>query len=154
MTHGHLTPLDEAECRHLLASTTAGRLAWSEDGQVLILPVAHAVHGQDLLVRTEPGTPLAALRPGVAVAFEVDDLDADTRTGWDVVVRGTVSRTRTCSTAEEAVEAGAPERVWAPGDRRHVITITMTSLSGRAVSSDEPGPTPRGPAGKEDDHVR
>ncbi|PZP19454.1 MAG: hypothetical protein DI600_08010, partial [Cutibacterium granulosum] len=64
--------------------------------------------------------------------------DEPTHTGWDVVARGTVQSVNSYPDEAAVVAAGAPQLTWAPGVRRNVMTISITSLSGRAVSSDEP----------------
>jgi uncharacterized protein len=57
----------------------------------VIFPVNY-VFDQDLVVfRTDPGAKLDAATAWESVAFEVDAVDEATRTGWSVVVRGTLA---------------------------------------------------------------
>ena len=63
-----------------------------------------------------------------AVAFQVDDLDGQTATGWSVLVPG-----RTGPWSGE-VPVISP---WAPGRREVAVAIEPTSWSGRSVSADE-----------------
>ncbi|WP_130865338.1 pyridoxamine 5'-phosphate oxidase family protein [Acidipropionibacterium timonense] len=152
MNGGHLIALDDDECRELLATRSTGRLAWQDADGVMILPVTHAVVGTDLVMRTQSGSTLASLEVGQRVAFEVDELDEDTRTGWNVVAKGTVASLDTYPDEDSAVRAGAPGLTWAPGDRRNVLVIAVSSLSGRAVSSDEPAEISSAPL-EEESHV-
>lgn len=103
-----------------------------------LMPVTHQVVGHSLVMRIAPNTPMARIGVGQRIAFEVDELDEATHTGWDVVAQGTVQSVNSYPDDAAVVAAGAPKLTWAPGVRRKVMTISITSLSGRAVSSDEP----------------
>jgi len=135
---GHFITLSEEECLELLSTRSAGRLAWTLDDDIELMPVTHQVVGHSLVMRIAPNAPMAHIEVGQRIAFEVDELDEATRTGWDVVAHGTVQSMNSYSDDAAAVAAGAPKLTWAPGVRRNVMTISITSLSGRAVSSDEP----------------
>ena len=83
-----LVDLDRQDCEELLAACDVGRLAVVVDGRPHIIPVNYATPGGGVIVfRTTRGTVLteASLQD---VAFEVDELDATTRSGWSVEVRG------------------------------------------------------------------
>jgi Pyridoxamine 5'-phosphate oxidase len=67
-----------------------GRLAIVEFGGLMVFLVNYVLD-HDLVVRTDPGTKLDAAREREQVAFEVDAAEEDTRTGWSVVVRGTLA---------------------------------------------------------------
>jgi hypothetical protein len=47
-----------------------------------ILPVNYALLDDDVVFRTDPGSKLLAALMKVLFAFEVDDADPRTRTGW------------------------------------------------------------------------
>jgi uncharacterized protein len=87
----HMEELDDTECRRLLVERHLGRLAIPDFGGPVIFPVNY-VFDQDLVVfRTDPGSKLDAATERESVAFEVDAIDEATRTGWSVVVRGTLA---------------------------------------------------------------
>ena len=91
MRDAHIEVVDDTECRKLLAERHLGRLAITDWDGPMIFPVNY-VFDQDLVIfRTDPGTKLDAATEGESVAFEVDAADAATRTGWSVVVRGTLA---------------------------------------------------------------
>ena len=91
MPEPHMEELDEDECRKLLAERHLGRLAFVDFGGPVIFPVNY-VFDQDLVIfRTDPGSKLDAATERESVAFEVDATDEATRTGWSVVVRGTLA---------------------------------------------------------------
>jgi nitroimidazol reductase NimA-like FMN-containing flavoprotein (pyridoxamine 5'-phosphate oxidase superfamily) len=77
--------------RKLLAGRHLGRLAIPDWDGPMIFPV-NDVFDQDLVIfRTDPGSKLDVATEGESVAFEVDATDEATRTGWSVVVRGTLA---------------------------------------------------------------
>ncbi len=79
-------PLDD--CLRLLASVPLGRIAFQSDGEMVVLPVNHAVLGQDVVFCTTRGSKLSAAESQSVVSFEADDYDALRRTGWSVVLTG------------------------------------------------------------------
>lgn len=134
--HAGLEILSFAECLRLAASVPVGRIAFTSDGEVVVLPVNHAVDGQVIVFRTGSGSKLSAAEGGHLVAFEADDYDARTHTGWSVLVNG-----RAGIVYEEAeVErlAGLGVRPWVGGDRPFWIRIRPVSVTGRRTSESVP----------------
>jgi nitroimidazol reductase NimA-like FMN-containing flavoprotein (pyridoxamine 5'-phosphate oxidase superfamily) len=86
--HAGLEPLSFDACLELLASVHLGRIGFHADGELVILPVNHAMDGQDVVFRTSGGSKLAAAGEQGLVAFEVDAYDQETRSGWSVLVTG------------------------------------------------------------------
>jgi CBS domain-containing protein len=89
--HRGLVVLPFEDCLARLRSARVGRIAFVLDGGPVVLPVNHAVDGTTIVFRTTWGSKLEVARSAGAAAFEVDGFDAATRTGWSVLVRGTVS---------------------------------------------------------------
>jgi nitroimidazol reductase NimA-like FMN-containing flavoprotein (pyridoxamine 5'-phosphate oxidase superfamily) len=80
--------LDRAECEELLASRNVGRLGLLIDGHPYVIPMHYATPGGGVIVFRAALRSLlmeASLRE---VAFEVDDAQPKTRTGWFVTVIG------------------------------------------------------------------
>jgi hypothetical protein len=69
-------------CLRLLESVPVGRVSFCTDGDVVTLPVNHVVDGPDIVFRTDRGSKLSAADRQDHVAFEADDYDLRTRTGW------------------------------------------------------------------------
>jgi nitroimidazol reductase NimA-like FMN-containing flavoprotein (pyridoxamine 5'-phosphate oxidase superfamily) len=115
------------ESLELLDSVPCGRLAYVDAGVPVIVPVNHGVDGTVLVVRSLDGGKLGAAIFEKPVAFEADDLDAATRTGWSVVVRGRA----------EVLDGGVAERVdsWAVGDGASVtwIRVVPDEIGGRRL---------------------
>ena len=79
--------IDPDECRRLLGTDEVGRLAVIDGGSPAIFPVNYVVDGDSVVFRTATGTKLDA-GTRHPVAFEIDDFDRESRTGWSVVVSG------------------------------------------------------------------
>ena len=54
--HAGLETLPFHVCLRLLASVPIGRVGFYADGEVVLLPVNHAVDGQDVVFRTASGS--------------------------------------------------------------------------------------------------
>src|SRR5664279_1587071 len=87
--HSGLEVLPYDECLLLLAQTPVGRVAFISDGELVILPVNHAMDGGSIVFRTAAGTKLRAAESAAVVGFEVDGFEPGLREGWSVVVSGT-----------------------------------------------------------------
>ncbi len=131
MDTGHFTRLSGDECRHLVRGHSVGRVCWLSAEGIQVLPVTYAVSGEVILFRVDPDSVLSELAGRVRVAFEVDDIDVPTATGWSVLVRGEA----TSRTPDDDDHLPVP---WAPGNRSLTVAITPLAYSGRAVSADLP----------------
>lgn len=86
-----LVSLEKEQCFDLLATETLGRFGVVVNGIPLITPVNYVLDGATIIFRTAPGTKYdASLRS--KVTFEVDHVNADGRTGWSVLIVGSVDR--------------------------------------------------------------
>lgn len=73
----------------LLASVPFGRVVFTHRALPAIRPVNHVVVDGSVIIRTNLGTAVgAAAGRGTVVAYEADAIDAESRTGWSVVVTG------------------------------------------------------------------
>jgi uncharacterized protein len=126
--------LERAECERLLASQEVGRLAVVINGAPHVVPVNYATPGGGVVVfRSAPGTVLteASLRE---VAFEVDEIDRATRSGWSVEVRGVGRDIADALDAESVRLRQLPLVTWAPGDRPQWFKITPDAVTGRRLT--------------------
>lgn len=126
-----LEVLDRAECLALLRTVPLGRIVFTDQALPAVLPVNFSVWDGSQLIRTGAGGKLAAATRNAVVAFEVDDIDADTGKGWSVVVVGRSSVVDHPAELAEAAEI-AP-RSWVDG-RDHLIRIAIGSITGRQVT--------------------
>lgn len=126
---GDLARLTPAECGALLATRSVGRLAYiARAGVPDIVPVNYVMDGDAVLLRSGPGPKLQAAQRGDLVAFEVDEIDELTHTGWSVVVMGRASQVS--PELSMAAAAGPP---WANGPRRHTMRIDPRRIDGRRL---------------------
>ncbi len=86
--HVGLETLPFDACLRLLASVPLGRVCFYADGELAVLPVNHAMDGQDVVFRTARGSKLTAAEEQELVAFEADSYDQQNRSGWSVLVTG------------------------------------------------------------------
>ena len=130
-TTAYVDDLTHEVCLVLLASHHVGRLAFvGDDDYPVVLPVNYVVDADDIIVRTDQGA-MFEYAPLHRVAFEVDDFDDETQTGWSLLVRG-AARDVTREHPHAALAPSEPD-VWAPGDRRHVLAVRIEQISGRQI---------------------
>jgi len=125
--------LTRSECFGFLAGKQVGRVAVVDDVGPLVVPVNYVLDRYTVVYRTDEGTKLDAACRRSGVAFEIDEIDARTRTGWSVLLRG------------EATEVSDPlelERLrdlslepWAPGAKTRYVRILPAVVSGRRISA-------------------
>ena len=126
-----LIELDEAQCLRLLAGSMIGRVVFTDAALPAAQPVTYLLDGEEVVFRTAGGSKLAAATRGAVVAFQVDEIDPGTRTGWTVLGVG------------EAYEVVVPERLaeladrlptpWAPDRTAHTIAVPLQRLTGRRL---------------------
>jgi nitroimidazol reductase NimA-like FMN-containing flavoprotein (pyridoxamine 5'-phosphate oxidase superfamily) len=125
--YAHLSPLEPSECEALLRSRNVGRIGWQSAAGLQILPVSYVVTNGVIVLRTAAGSQLSTLVEPTDAAFQVDDLDLETRVGWSVLARG-----RTGPYQATAADDEVPSP-WAPGLRPILIGVTVAEFTGRSV---------------------
>ena len=131
---GQFRSLPRTECLSRLSGGSIGRVGWNTVDGPQILPVTYAFRDGLVIFRTAPYGVLSELRTVRPVAFEVDDFDVSTHSGWSVLVLG---RSRAATNPDELVDLwsrGEPVP-WATGSRNLFITIKPEQITGRAVAS-------------------
>ena len=127
---GRLLDLEERECWELAATREIGRVAWVDEGGPIVLPVNYAVGDGEIWVRTSPYSLLARECDGVAVAFEVDEVDEVTRSGWSVLVRG---RARLVHDDSHRARPWPDVEPWPEGRKTQHLVVAPRSVSGRPL---------------------
>jgi nitroimidazol reductase NimA-like FMN-containing flavoprotein (pyridoxamine 5'-phosphate oxidase superfamily) len=124
--------IPEAECLELLAAGRFGRLAVVVDGAPEVFPVNYVFDAGRVAIRSDPGTKLSAAALG-GVAFEIDAVDEEDRTGWSVVVHGTGHDiSDSIDEVSETMRTLAVD-TWVPGQKASWIRIEPTRITGRRV---------------------
>ena len=134
--------LDERTCRELLSSGVVARVAVCAPAGPHIVPVNYALHGDAVVFRTTPYSVLGARGWNQRLAFEIDHVDYERRSGWSVVAAGPGEM------VEDPDELATIRALWDPspwaGGSRHLyIRLRWDSLTGRKIgagwsTADEP----------------
>lgn len=131
-----LQRLDRDECLALLARASLGRVAFTKNALPAIRPVTYALLGNHVVLRTETHG-LGRQLDGQVVAFEVDDIDAESGAGWSVVLIGPA---RLLHRPGELVrhDSAALVTVAGPG---HTATVSIGpgELTGRRIGTERVG---------------
>ncbi len=129
MIPGYFVTIDADECLRLLGEGTIGRVAWASARGLQVLPVSYTLVGDAVVFTVAEGTILGELAQPTDVAFEVDDLDTETATGWSVLAQGVT----TPFAGDRAALKSLP---WVPGHQDVPVAIELKFLAGRSVSAD------------------
>jgi len=126
-----LEVLSGEECAALLRTQEVGRVAICT-GRPAILPVVYALLDGDVVFRTAPGEKLVAAALNRTVAFEIDEYQIATRTGWSVDIVGRAEEIVHPDELARAEELGLEP--WAGEVRDRFVRIRTEELSGRRIS--------------------
>lgn len=122
--------LDREECVDLLRSQEVGRIAFADDSGPDVLPVNYTIDGDEILVATSGYGVIARAATGARVAFEVDEIDSYTQSGWSVVVRGRAEWVDQFDLPPDPEDRPSP---WAEGVRTYTLRIRPDIVSGRRL---------------------
>ena len=123
------------ECLSLLETKRIGRLGLTTEVGTQIFPVNYVLtDDQRIVFRTLPYGVIANHAHDADVAFEVDDLDDATQSGWSVLAVGRCSRISDPTEVHLVREREDPTP-WAEGQRILYFAIDWTDLTGRQVGS-------------------
>jgi uncharacterized protein len=126
---GHLHELDEDECWELVRSREVGRVAYDDDRGPMVVPVTFALDDDSVLFRVAPYSELARHLPDGRAAFEVDEIDYFNRTGWSVVLRGSIQRVE----GRDLPPPEARPMPWPEGQRTLHLRLTPDIVTGRRL---------------------
>jgi uncharacterized protein len=128
---GEFFLLDRDESLRLLATERVGRLIFTVGALPAVRLMNFALDGGLIVVRTAADTTVARRVDGAVVAFEADDLDAATSSGWSVIVTGRATLVTDPALISQCQRV--PLVPWALGDRDQYVTITIELVEGRRV---------------------
>jgi nitroimidazol reductase NimA-like FMN-containing flavoprotein (pyridoxamine 5'-phosphate oxidase superfamily) len=121
----------------LISPGGIGRIAYSGQYDLTVLPVNYRLHNGAILFRTAADSLTGEdLRTGIdhaeyRVAFEVDEFDSHAREGWSVLIQGPAHHLD--SEEEHAAALAAGVEPWPGGAREHFIGITPARITGRRI---------------------
>jgi nitroimidazol reductase NimA-like FMN-containing flavoprotein (pyridoxamine 5'-phosphate oxidase superfamily) len=126
--------LSREECLQLLASHSFGRLAVNiGEGAPTVRPVNYVFDrsSQSVVFRTAQGSKFHALLRSADAAFEIDEIDERSRTGWSVIMRGVTDEVTNPNDVRRLDGLGLEP--WAPGPKPHWVHIRAWTVSGRRI---------------------
>jgi len=126
---GRLVELSDDECWQLLGSGVVGRIAWNRAGRPFVIPVNFTVDGTTIHIHSSAYSTLVREVDDSQVAFQVDDIDDTTRSGWTVVAQG---RAETRYPGPRT-SPGPTVDVWPEGSKAVTIVIVVAEISGRRL---------------------
>ena len=133
MSDSTLEVIHLEECLRLLRANAVGRIAVLDDGYPLILPVNYRVAESDrpmlVAIRTRVGNVID--RSGPPVAFEVDGIDTQHRSGWSVVVRGKLYHV--VDMPQHSSRDAVDPQPWLHDDRDSWLLIDPEVITGRRL---------------------
>lgn len=126
-----LTALDRLECLRLLAVGGIGRVVCTDGALPTAEPVSYVLDREEIIFRAEVGGRLATAARNAVVAFQADDFEEATATGWSVLG---VGRAYEVSGARRLAELSSPDNLGGPeGHRSQIIAVPLWRLSGRRL---------------------
>jgi nitroimidazol reductase NimA-like FMN-containing flavoprotein (pyridoxamine 5'-phosphate oxidase superfamily) len=125
--------LDRQECLRLLGKVPVGRVVYTRQALPAVLPVNFALDTDaSVLVRTSARSDLVRAVDGVVVAFEADEFNTETRSGWSVVVTGQAHVVADPAEHERLLRTGPDS--WMPIQDDVFIRIEATMITGRELT--------------------
>jgi nitroimidazol reductase NimA-like FMN-containing flavoprotein (pyridoxamine 5'-phosphate oxidase superfamily) len=132
--HGGLVVLPFEDCLRRLRSMPVGRVAFTREGGVEVLPVNYRMVDTSVAFRTTVGAKLGAALDDQAVSFEIDEFDPVRRAGWSVVVKGRARLVVDEVTRERLAVSGlAPWAAEVP--RPEWVLVYAEEITGRQTSN-------------------
>lgn len=124
--------IPRTECLRLLARHKVGRLGFVIHDQPLVLPVNYAVSGDVVVFHTGEGSKLDNA-VGSKVAFEVDDIDINSASGWSVVIQGVAEEITEIDDRFAESLRDVASSSWVPEATDHFVCIRPNSITGRRL---------------------
>ena len=125
-----LEGMSRREAVDRLSTAVVGRMVFTSGALPAVVPVTFAVHDGAVVLRTAPSTRLAAAADGGVIAFEADEVDPVTRTGWSVVVTGVAQVVD--DPQQQAIIRSVVEP-FAPGHHEVYVRLPLTVVTGRRI---------------------
>src|SRR4051794_34453152 len=124
--------LSSQECVYRLATVPVGRIVHTRQALPAALPVTFRLDRDGaVLVRTSAISELVGAIDGAVVAFEADELDAATRSGWSVLVTGAATLVTDPAEHDRLLRTGP--RSWAPAPGEVFVRIAAELVTGREL---------------------
>lgn len=131
-TTSGLEHIGHDECLELLRADEIGRLAIIDGIRPMIFPVNYAFDGEEIVIRTAPGTKIEHGTRSTA-CFEIDAFDREHHSGWSVVVTGRLEELTLYDGAHFDRASDQPVHPWASGRKDHILVLVPATVTGRRI---------------------
>jgi nitroimidazol reductase NimA-like FMN-containing flavoprotein (pyridoxamine 5'-phosphate oxidase superfamily) len=129
-----LTALSHRDCVALLSGAQVGRAVFTERAMPAVVPVNFIVQDDAVVMCTAADTRLALAATRGVLAFQVDDIDPDTRSGWSVVVVGVAELVES---TQERARLRCLLEPWTPGHNEVYIRLPLKVVTGRQIQASD-----------------
>jgi transcriptional regulator with XRE-family HTH domain len=127
-----LTELTAAECRSHLAAGGVGRIVFDEQGRgPVAIPVNFQMDGDDIIFRTDAGSPVERNVQHGRVSFDVDHIDDALAEGWSVLLTGTARVISDDAELRRLADLGIEP--WAGGGKGTYVRMIAEQVTGRRI---------------------
>lgn len=125
------TALSPTRSLRLLADAAIGRVVFTERALPSVRPVNHLVDNELIIIRTHLGAAVLD-SVGMVVAYEADEIDPRTHTGWSVIATGIA---RQVHDPDDVARYERTLRTWVAGEKSQVIAIQPEIVTGYLLDS-------------------
>jgi nitroimidazol reductase NimA-like FMN-containing flavoprotein (pyridoxamine 5'-phosphate oxidase superfamily) len=131
--------LERQECLRLLARVPLGRIVYTDGALPAVLPVNFSLDDDfSVILRTAADSRMASAVDGAVVAFEADQFDESSHTGWSVIVTGRAELVTDPAEHDRLRDHGP--RSWVPVADSVFLRIAPELVAGRMLGAEPPGP--------------
>jgi nitroimidazol reductase NimA-like FMN-containing flavoprotein (pyridoxamine 5'-phosphate oxidase superfamily) len=130
--------LSRRQSLEALRSVPVGRVVFTQNALPAVTPVNFVLDNDYIVFRTAPGSKMTAALSNAVVAFEADQVDVATHTGWSVLVLG-----HCAPETDPDVIAHLDTLLldtWMPDQREHYVSIRCEQVTGRNLDGADPDP--------------
>jgi hypothetical protein len=118
-------------CLALMASVPIGRVVYTDRALPAVMPMNFVLEGEEVTIHTGSDSALAAAVRNAVVAFQADDYDSQSMTGWSVTITG---QARLVSRPEELTRLmRLPLRPWVNVPSGRLIRIPAQHVTGGRI---------------------
>lgn len=124
--------LSRQECLRLLKGWPVGRVGVTRHALPMVLPVTYRLSGEDIFFATGTGSKSLAVAHRDVIAFEVDQIDPETKTGWSVLAVGVAHHVKEDDPEWELTDE-LDLQPWVGGQAIQLIRLPTDRLTGRRL---------------------
>jgi uncharacterized protein len=133
-----LAVLSREQCLRLMATAPVGRIIYTRHAMPAVELVNFTMDAGEIVIRTAPSGKLLAAIRGAVVAFEADEYDTVTQSGWSVTAVGHAREVT--DPADIGMLRTTGPRPWVPGDHPYFVRIAPGQVTGRYLNATDSDP--------------